>query len=472
MPEPLALAAVCAELVALGWASGVAWPGPTPPWWVQAALRLLAGVPLLAVALLLAALAGLSLKLMPVVAAGALALAALVRLAAARRVPPAGPPRLGRGELLAWSGLAALLAAAFARAWLVPEAGWDAYSHWGLKAKAYFLAGSIVGTDTAHEYYPPLVPLLEAWLFLHLGQASLDFAKVLWSVVGSAFAVCLSWHLRLALRGTTWAAPLLGAAVVLASTGLLEGFFTGQGDLALTSFLTLGTLALFQIQGAAAAAAWRPWLVQVALFGAAAALSKYEGLFRVGVVAAVVGLEWLLCRRRWLLLGGLAWALAAAAASLPWVVFRATRGIEVTGEHLGPPQWSALPAVLAAIAATLGGVRTGGGLVVGVAAVSLAGRRLLAPPLRLPLLVVVGQVVATLAAFLLTASPPVQQVALAGTRLVSQFAPVLLFLGALAVVGAAAGESPAGADTAPPARGDTLGRPAAARLYTGRSSDS
>src|SRR5207253_791106 len=148
-------------------------------------------------------------------------------------------------ERAAWLGLGLILAAATLRALIVPEAGWDAYSHWGLRAQAYALAGTVVSAHSEHEYYPPLVPLLEAWLYLHRGGVSIDLGKTIWSLVGSAFAVCLAQHLRLSLTAQgRWLAPWLGAAIVMGTSGVLEGLWTGQADLALTTWLTLASLAI------------------------------------------------------------------------------------------------------------------------------------------------------------------------------------------------------------------------------------
>ena len=80
---------------------------------------------------------------------------------------PIPPPEEARprahvdaAERAAWLGLGGVLLAALVRSLLVPEAGWDAYSHWGLRAQAYALAGTLVNAGSEHEYYPPLVPLL------------------------------------------------------------------------------------------------------------------------------------------------------------------------------------------------------------------------------------------------------------------------------------------------------------------------
>ena len=129
-------------------------------------------------------------------------------------------------ERVGWVVLCVVLGAAALRAFVVPEAGWDAYSHWGLKAQAYALQGSIVDTRTTHEYYPPLVPLLEAWLYLHRGAASIDVGKTVWPVIGAAFGVCLAWHLTAGASGALAGAVCRGchrAQQHAAARKLLDG---------------------------------------------------------------------------------------------------------------------------------------------------------------------------------------------------------------------------------------------------------
>jgi hypothetical protein len=207
--------------------------------------------------------------------------------------------------------------------------------------------------------------------------------------------------------------------VVLGTPQLLEGFWTGEADLALTAYLTLLVLALLRWL----AQPRRAWLIQAMVFGAAAGLTKYEGLFRVGVVLAAFSLEALLRRRPGQLVGTLCVGVAAGLAYLPWAIFRATHGIEVSGEHLSHLQLGALGAVLVALIAALGGLRTGGGIVVAVLSWAIARQQLLRPLI----LVTLGQLAATLLAFLVTDYSPVLQVQLSATRLFEQFLPVALF---------------------------------------------
>jgi hypothetical protein len=215
---------------------------------------------------------------------------------------------------------------------------------------------------------------------------------------------------------------------VLATPGLLEGFWTGQADLALTAYLSLATLAAWQWQQAAD----RRWLIQAAVFGAAAALCKFEGLPRVALVCAALALDGVLARN-WRAYAGPTVCLlfGGVAAWLAWTLFESTHGIAANGEHIGPPQPEATGSVIVALVAVFFGLRTGGGLLVAAAAWVLSARAVVAPPLRALSLVVVAQALATLVAFLVSTTAPDVEVLTAATRLVEQFLPIALFVGAV-----------------------------------------
>ena len=420
-----ALGLVALEWLALGWLSGVAFPGP--PSAVNWALRLLVGGVLVSLAQLGLALVGIGFaSLAPVLALAAVGAGGLRVVGLGPSCGPHKPVPLAGRERLGWLVLGAVLAAASLRALLVPESGWDAYSHWGLRAQAYALAGGVVDAGSEHEYYPPLVPLLEAWLYLHRGLVSIDLGKTVWALVGSAFALCLAWHLRLSLR-LAWLAPYAAAAIVLATTALLESFWTGQADLPLAAWLSLGGLAAFQWLRAPD----RAWLVQAGVFGAAAALTKFEGAPRVGVMALALLLEAGLVRRRASALPALVLALSAAAAWLVWTSIELRTGITPNAEHLGPLQPLAFGSVLLALVAVFGGLRTGGGLLVALLAWGVAPGALLRGALRPLTLIVLGQALATLVAFMLSATSPQLEVRTSATRLVEQWLPLALFVGAV-----------------------------------------
>ncbi|MGI9147430.1 MAG: hypothetical protein ACR2IK_12885 [Chloroflexota bacterium] len=434
-----ALSIVAVEWIGLGWLSGIDWPAsdssPEQTFWpARWALRLLVGSCLTAVAQLMLALVGPGFGSVPLVLASASVGAAAVRGAQRRWVLPCPSPnknpptKLGQPERAGWLLLGLVLVLATMRALLVPEAGWDAFSHWGLSAQAFALAGTIVDAHSEHEYYPPLVPLLEAWLYLHRGLVSIDLGKTVSPLIASAFMVCLAWHLRLRLR-LAWLAPWFSIGIALGTTALLESFWTGQADLALTAYFTLATLAALQWQAAPS----RLWLVQAALFAAAATLAKVEGLPRIGVVVAALVLEALLTRRSVAktAVAALILVTASGAAALLWTAFEATHGITLNAEHFGPFQPLALGGVLLSLAAVFGGIRTGGGILVACLAWAAAGPRMLSGRLRLISLVVLGELAATVLGFLFSSTSPDTEVRTSATRLFEQFLPLALFAGAL-----------------------------------------
>ena len=425
LPGLAALGMSSLEWLALGWISGVSFPQPGATA-ANLALRVLVGASLIAITQLLLSLVGIGFGSIALVLVAAGLGATAIRLVR----PDAGclvkHVPLDVRERVGWALLLVVLLAALARSFLIPEAGWDAYSHWGLRAQAFAFAGAIVDAHSEHEYYPPLVPLLEAWLYLHRGAISIDLAKTVWAVVGSAFAVCLGWQLRLSLR-SIWSSPLFALAIVLGTTALLDGFWTGEADLALTAYLTLATLAVWQ---------WRQmphrgWLIQAAIFGAAAALTKFEGLPRLGIVVLAVVIDGALGRDRRIWRPALTLAAAGILASLAWTAVEVTRSITPNGEHIGAFQPLAIGSVLLALAAVFGGVRTGGPLVVALLAWAVTGSRPLLGRLRPLTLVVIGQLLATFIAFLLSATAPELEVRTSATRLFEQLLPLALFVGAV-----------------------------------------
>ncbi|HLZ29030.1 MAG TPA: hypothetical protein VKV73_17070, partial [Chloroflexota bacterium] len=99
--------------------------------------------------------------------------------------------------------------------------------------------------------------------------------------------------------------------------------------------------------------------------------------------------------------------------------------------HLGPFQPLAIGGVLLTLGAVLGGVRTGGGVLTACLAWAVAGRCLFAGRLRLISLVVLGELAATLLAFLVSSTSPEIEVRTSATRLFEQFLPLALFAGAV-----------------------------------------
>src|SRR5262249_55819648 len=130
-----AWALVAAEWLAVGWLSGLSWPGDAfwaPRW----ALWLLSGAFLIGLAQLLLALVGIGFSSVPLVLVVGATIAVATRLLTGSHHTSMSAPEVAPRERIAWLGLAAVLVAATVRSFAVPEAGWDAFPHWGLKAQA------------------------------------------------------------------------------------------------------------------------------------------------------------------------------------------------------------------------------------------------------------------------------------------------------------------------------------------------
>src|SRR5205814_6172048 len=116
--------------------------------------------------------------------------------------------------------------------------------------------------------------------------------------------------------------------------------------------LWLATLSVWRWQQTDAT----DWLVQAGVFAAAAALIKFEGVPRVGVLAAAVVLDGVVSRRcRWWP-AFLTVMLPALAAAGLWTAFELGHGIAPDAEHLGSFQPLAIGSVLAALVGAFGGV--------------------------------------------------------------------------------------------------------------------
>jgi hypothetical protein len=137
-------------------------------------------------------------------------------------------------------------------------------------------------------------------------------------------------------------------------------------------------------------------------------------------------------RRRTVVLAVLL-GLAAGLAIGLWTATAVRAGISANSEHLGSFQPGAWLVVLGSLAAVFGGLRTGGGLLIGLLAWLLAGRHLLSPAVRLLTVVVAGQAAATVLAFLFSSTSPEIEVRTAATRLVSHWLPLGLVAAVVAL---------------------------------------
>jgi hypothetical protein len=223
----------------------------------------------------------------------------------------------------------------FLRATLYPIWAWDALSTWGLKAKAFYLAqGLDLGRVDIHNYYPNLVPLLLAYLYLWLGGVFDSLVKAVFPLWGGGIVLLYyCFGRRLGLKRIT----ALGAGTFLLLNGatFITHCFIAYADLPLTYYqLGAAGLLCLWLQGESPAGSE----LLIALMCGGMAWSKYEGwpLVLITILAAGLTLLWLrpprLAARLWhvFLMG-----LGSYLLTVPWRVFVAMQGIEVGGDHMG-----------------------------------------------------------------------------------------------------------------------------------------
>ncbi|MBI4494443.1 MAG: hypothetical protein HY690_16800 [Chloroflexi bacterium] len=338
-------------------------------------------------------------------------------------------PRLGwLVELAPLMVLVVVLGGAAVLALSQPETNWDTLSHWGLKAKAFWIHQTIWLWDyDAHNYYPLLVPLLTTWLYTVLGRVDEPAAKSL--ALGYGVALLLLFYHALRRGGLgRFAAGAFTLPLLLVANQLVQQLLTNQADLPLTFYLT-GALVY----------AWR-WLQQpgesrhlvlASLLAGAAAWTKFEGLFLDALLALALFVTLWLGRRplRAWLPPVLAFGGAAAGPALAWAAYRASHGIPVEDEHLAallvpdvvlPVLGAFAHYLLAGRSAALWLAVLGGWL--------LFARRSLDPRHRFLSLALGLNLVAIVWAFTVDATDPLGQVERTGGRLLMHIAPLGLLL--------------------------------------------
>ncbi|HVF58393.1 MAG TPA: hypothetical protein VNJ70_01060 [Thermoanaerobaculia bacterium] len=270
----------------------------------RAAMALAVGLGALAEALLLLGLAG-QLNLAAVAALAAAVHALGLRtwreaVAAARRLW-----RERRRRTLFVAGLAALAAAPLFLAALYPPTAFDETLYHLPYARAFARAGSLPFLpELRYPVFPQLGELLFTGMLLAAGDVATHLVEL--TAVLAAAALLWSWGRRAASPAAGW----LAAAAFLGHP--IAAYLAG------TAYVEPG-LALFGCAAVFAAGRWREtgasqWIAVAAFLAAAAAGTKYLGLFFVGAIGVevlVVGL------RRRSARGVLVFALVALAALAP-----------------------------------------------------------------------------------------------------------------------------------------------------------
>ena len=293
----------------------------------------------------------------PAVVVAIAAAVAVASAAAARRIGRGLPKALlapRRPERHRWLGLAcaagtALYLANFLRAarlqtqFTLPE--WDVWSSWTTKAKVFYFFGGLDTTIFPTMFMPGyaiLVPALEAMAFGFMGAADTTLLHVQFWLLLAAFASAVGGLLRPAVPHVlVW--PFLLLLVVLPEVNL-HGL-APQADFTLDWLFAAGALCL---------ALWivrrEGWLLPAAGILLAGAMgTKREGLlFAAALFAAALAATWTSRRSSWPRL--VATAVAAAATTLPWHVWRSSHDLP---DQLTGTSWSSVPDRLAPAAASV-----------------------------------------------------------------------------------------------------------------------
>lgn len=216
------------------------------------------------------------------------------------------------------------IAFVLAQAVRVPLGSFDAWSLWEYKGRRFWLDGGITGgflhdhaAIFAHPAYPPLVPLLIAWVYVWLGAADPTLMKPLFACFYAALLAAFFAALRprLGARGA-----LLATAALALLPQVADYAGTGLADVPLTAALVASAamLARWWDDGDAACLPVASHDGALPIAGAllgVALLIKHD--------AAVFVVPSLLCvavrGRAWRPL--LAFALPAALAGAPWYAY-------------------------------------------------------------------------------------------------------------------------------------------------------
>lgn len=256
---------------------------------------------------------------------------------------PSKPGQLGGLDLFLMAAIGLEVLTVFFQAWIVPMEAYDAVANWGLKAKAIFLARGIptdllqsLEYQVFHPDYPPLVPLLESYIYLGMGWAGDTGSKTLFPLFFAATLIVLYSCLQKLgySRTTTLVCTFLLASVPYFS----EHATNGYADLVVSFYFGASSLYLYVwcVKGG-----W-VFLATSALFTGFAGLTKNEGLVLGAVQLIVLVASWVFNRQkmtRMRLMSCLAtYLVLVVAIVLPWQILKTSLGLVndiVNSETLG-----------------------------------------------------------------------------------------------------------------------------------------
>ena len=265
---------------------------------------------------------------------------------------PASPPFQG-WDWLVVGLLGLVLLYSVLRAVLYPMWTWDALSLWGFKAKLLFYRRTLDFSGfEIQTYYPNLIPLLLAYLYLWLGEVNDHLVQGVFPLWGALLLVILYQQGRRAGL-TRRQALVLTAFFATSGTVFLEHSFIAYADLPLAYYtLAAAGPVFFWLQGPSPPGS----LVFAALSLAGMAWCKFEGPPLAGTIllAAALTLLWVRPHRLKTRLAQLAGLLAGLALGVvPWRLYCSLHHIEVGIDHVASFYPGQLLQALPYLAATL-----------------------------------------------------------------------------------------------------------------------
>lgn len=232
----------------------------------------------------------------------------------------------------------------FAYSLTMPLNGWDAWFIWFVKARAFFLDGTVSAaflTDPAyvqdHPDYPLLVPLAVSWIYTALGSAQEEAGKVIYPLQFAALLSVFHYGVRRLTNSRTigllFTALLSVTPLVLVhaagfpvqiDTAYTGKDLTGYADLALSAYF-LGAaifILLYAREGRG------PFAFIASLMLAMGAWTKNEGLTFALLGFLILAVSALLKKGKGRDLKTLGLALVPLALFiLPWSVYKAVLGL-------------------------------------------------------------------------------------------------------------------------------------------------
>jgi hypothetical protein len=237
-----------------------------------------------------------------------------------------------------WAALA--FAALIVLAWvpyerLMPLNEWDAIMLWMFKGKAFYLDGGVAPyLKRAHEFlgnpaYPLLVPLYTSFLYVWMGEAADQSAKVFSPCFFASLVTGFYYFVR--RYGSPAVAAVFTAMLMgLYMVDLVAFHYAGYADTAVAAAILLGAGFLY---------AWfrdgqYGDFALAVVFASVAAWTKNEGQFFLAGfgLLALARLAWTRCRQ-WRF-----WAALAAIpglAVIPWAAARSLYGVKRPGQLSG-----------------------------------------------------------------------------------------------------------------------------------------